>query len=108
VVARLAGNLDAARPTWAAAALVTGLAGIAVAAWAHRRGHRLAGVACCAITGLLISPFSWTHHWVWAVPLLVALTAVAWRRHSPCYGLAAAAAATVFSGHIPLTLPGTG
>ena len=71
-VARLAGSLDPAYRWWAIAALLTGLAGITVAAWAHRRGRRLTGVTCCAITGLLISPFSWTHHWVWAVPLLAA------------------------------------
>jgi alpha-1,2-mannosyltransferase len=105
-VARLAGSLDPACRWWAIAALLVGLAGITVAAWAHRRGHRLAGVTCCAITGLLISPFSWTHHWVWAVPLLVGLAATAWRRRSAGYGLAAAAAAAVFSGRIPLPGPG--
>ncbi len=97
-VARLAGSLDPAYRWWAIAVLLVGVAGIMIAAWAHRRGHRLAGVTCCAITGLLISPFSWTHHWVWAVPLLVALAATAWRRRSAGYGLAAAAAAAVFSG----------
>src|SRR5512142_377165 len=58
------------------------------------------------ITGLLISPFSWTHHWVWAAPLLVALAATAWRRRSAWSGLAAAAAAAIFSGRIPLPGPG--
>ena len=105
-VARLAGNPDAVYRWWVIAALLVGLAGITVAAWAHRRGHRLAGVTCCAITGLLISPFSWTHHWVWAAPLLVALAATAWRRRSAGYGLATAAAAAVFSGRIPLSGPG--
>jgi alpha-1,2-mannosyltransferase len=105
-VARLTGNLDPGYRWWAVAALLTGLAGIAVAAWAHRRGRRLAGVTCCAVTGLLISPFSWTHHWVWAVPLLVALAATAWRRRSAARGLAALAAAAVFSRRIPLSWPG--
>ena len=105
-VARLAGSLDSAYRWWAITALLVGLAGIMVAAWAHRRGHRLAGVTCCAITGLLISPFSWTHHWVWAAPLLVALAATAWRRRSAGYGLVAVVAAAVFSGRIPLPGPG--
>jgi alpha-1,2-mannosyltransferase len=105
-VARLAGSLDSAYWWWAIAALLVGLAGTTVAAWAHRRGHRLAGMTCCAITGLLISPFSWTHHWVWAAPLLVALAATAWRRRSAGYSLATAAAAAVFSGRIPLPGPG--
>jgi len=59
-MARLAGGAAAVQPWWLAAALRTGVAGLAVAAWAHRRGHRLGGVTCCAITGVLISPFSWT------------------------------------------------
>jgi alpha-1,2-mannosyltransferase len=105
-VARLAGSLDSAYWWWAVGALLVGLAGITVAAWAHRRGRRLAGVTCCAITGLLISPFSWTHHWVWAVPLLAALAAIAWRRRSAACGLAAVAAAVVFSRRIPLSWPG--
>jgi alpha-1,2-mannosyltransferase len=104
-VARLAGTGDPPRTWWLVAVLVTGLAGLTVAVWAHRRGHRLAGTVCCAITGLLISPVSWTHHWVWAVPLLVWLTAVAWRRRSVACGLAAAGAA-VFSGFFSIPWPG--
>ena len=109
-VARLAGSTAAAtagsRPWWVVAVLVTSVAGIAIAAWAHRSGHRLAGIACCAITGLLISPISWTHHWVWMVPLLVALPVAAWQRRSFGLGLAAAAVAVVFCGHIPMLWPG--
>ena len=88
------------------AALTVGLAGLAVAVWAHRRGHRLAGTVCCAITGLLVSPLSWTHHWVWAVPLLVWLTATAWRRRSVACGLAVAVGAAVFSGLLSIPWPG--
>ena len=105
-LARLAGSLDGIRGWWLAAALLTGLAGIAVAAWAHRRGHRLAGVVCCAVTGLLISPFSWTHHWVWAVPLLIGLVTTAWRRRSRTWGLVAVVVAVAFSGFVPLPGPG--
>ena len=105
-IARLAGTGDPPRTWWLLAAVVTGLAGLAVAAWAHRRGHRLAGTVCCAITGLLISPLSWTHHWVWAVPLLVWLTAAAWRRQSVAIGLAAAAGVALFSGFLSIPWPG--
>ena len=105
-IARLAGGLDGVRGWWLAAALLTGLAGIAVAVWAHRRGHRLAGVVCCAVTGLLVSPFSWTHHWVWAVPLLIGLVTTAWRRRSWACGLIAVAVAVAFSGFVPLPWPG--
>lgn len=104
VVARLAGTLDAARWWWLVAELATALAGLAIAAWAHRRDYRLAG--WCAVTGLLISPIAWTHHWVWALPLVLGLTAAAVRRRSIWYGLLAAGTALVFSGLIPMPWPG--
>jgi len=109
-VARLAGGTAAAtaasRPWWILAVLVTGVAGLTISAWAHRRGHRLAGVICCAVTGLLLSPISWTHHWVWVVPLMLALTVAAWHHRSFGLGLIAVAVAVVFCGHIPMLWPG--
>ena len=37
------------------------------------RGDRLASVSVCGTMALLCSPVSWSHHWVWAIPLGVAL-----------------------------------
>ncbi len=96
-IARFAGGAGQAQAAWVAAAVLTALGGLAVATWAHRRGHRLAGAVCCGITGLLVSPISWTHHWVWAVPLLVLLVVAAWRRRSLAVALAALLFAGVFS-----------
>jgi alpha-1,2-mannosyltransferase len=76
----LARTLHTTHVTWiwlplALAVIVTGLA---LAARAQRRGSEAAGFSLCAITGLLISPVSWTHHWVMAVPaLLIAAVAAA-------------------------------
>lgn len=39
----------------------------------HRRGQALAALLVTAFYALLISPVSWSHHWVWAVPLIVLL-----------------------------------
>jgi alpha-1,2-mannosyltransferase len=111
-VARLAGTGDPPRVWWLVAVLAAGLAGLAVAVWAHYRGYRLAGFLCCAFTGLLVSPFSWTHHWVWVVPLLTWLAVTAWRRRSATWWVAAAwwaaaaGAAAVFSGLVALPWPG--
>ncbi|MFJ1586117.1 glycosyltransferase 87 family protein [Streptomyces sp. NPDC088197] len=58
---------------WAASALVTAAAGLAVAARAHRGGRPALGLLCAAVTALLVSPVSWSHHWVWCVPLLAFL-----------------------------------
>jgi alpha-1,2-mannosyltransferase len=41
----------------------------------HRRGQPLPALLVTAFFGLLFSPVSWSHHWVWVVPLLVYLLA---------------------------------
>ncbi|WP_024877794.1 glycosyltransferase 87 family protein [Saccharomonospora piscinae] len=54
----------------------------------HRRGQHLYALLVTAFYALLVSPVSWSHHWVWAVPLIVVLVArlprttpaTAWRR----------------------------
>jgi alpha-1,2-mannosyltransferase len=59
---------------WLAAAVVTGVVGLAAAALLDRAGQRMLGLVACALTSLLVSPISWDHHWVWmvvAAPVLV-------------------------------------
>ncbi|MFJ8581766.1 glycosyltransferase 87 family protein [Micromonospora sp. NPDC093277] len=65
---------------WVFASVVVGVVGLAVAAWASRRGEELAGILACAVTGLLVSPVTWYAHWVWCVPLLALLAAHTWHR----------------------------
>jgi alpha-1,2-mannosyltransferase len=70
---------------WLVAAAIVGTCGMLLAMMAYNRGFGLLGIVTCAVTGLLISPISWDHHWVWIVPLpLAALAAVrehgAWLR----------------------------
>jgi alpha-1,2-mannosyltransferase len=52
-------------------ALAVLCAGIALAAAAYRRSSPLLGLLVCAATGLLISPVSEIHHYVWIVPGLI-------------------------------------
>ncbi|MGW2406632.1 glycosyltransferase 87 family protein [Streptomyces sp. NPDC001739] len=67
--------------SWAVLAGLTALAGLALAAGALLRGSpaspahggRAWAAVACAATALLISPVSWSHHWVWCVPMLVLL-----------------------------------
>jgi len=68
-IARLAGqDLPS---VWLVAAAVAVVLGV-WAAWAClRAGDRTAGFLAVQITGLLISPISWSHHWVWVLPLLL-------------------------------------
>lgn len=58
----------AASPVW----LVAAAAVLVVAALAVRRHRRDAWLSLCtaALAGLLVSPVSWSHHWVWLLPLV--------------------------------------
>ncbi len=59
---------------------------LALAGMTHSlRGRDLPTALCLnAVLGLLVSPISWSHHWVWAVPALVLLIGSALtRRHWP-------------------------
>jgi alpha-1,2-mannosyltransferase len=56
-----------------AAAIVLAMVGVAIAAVAARRGQVLLAVAIVGMTTAAVSPFSWSHHWVWFTPLLVHL-----------------------------------
>jgi alpha-1,2-mannosyltransferase len=55
---------------WLAAALVAALVGLGTSVVAGRRGHELLGLVTCAATGLLVSPVSWSHHYVYVIPAL--------------------------------------
>ncbi|MEU8518172.1 glycosyltransferase 87 family protein [Streptomyces sp. NBC_01216] len=58
---------------WVATAAVLGAAAMTLAVRAALRGDTAMAVVVCAVTALMISPISWSHHWVWCVPLLVLL-----------------------------------
>jgi alpha-1,2-mannosyltransferase len=97
----------------APAGIVTWLALSAAAAAVACRGMRhalAAGDDCLALTlnalaALLISPVSWSHHWVWCVPALVTLTALGIRHRARLPLAAAAAALAVFAAAPQFWLP---
>lgn len=62
-------------PVGAATAVGLGVAAVALtlATMAWRRGQRVLGVAIVGMATDVVSPFSWSHHWVWMAPLLVHL-----------------------------------
>ncbi|MEU2430699.1 glycosyltransferase 87 family protein [Streptomyces sp. NPDC007861] len=64
-------HLEEPGAVWAAAAVATAAAGL----WTARRAPERWGVLVVAFTALLVSPISWSHHWVWCVPLLAVLIA---------------------------------
>jgi alpha-1,2-mannosyltransferase len=78
-------------PAWMLTALLVGAIGMALAAQAGRGGDDARGFSLCALTALLVSPVSWSHHWALAVPALLLMGISAWRAAS-MLGLFACAA----------------
>jgi alpha-1,2-mannosyltransferase len=73
LVARELGMGSAATLCWLASAAVLACAGLWLAARFTASGRELTGAVLCGMTGVAVSPFSWVHHWVWFVPLLIVL-----------------------------------
>jgi alpha-1,2-mannosyltransferase len=69
--------LDQEPPTWlwVGVAAVLAAACVLLAAWWWHR-DRVLGTSLGALGMLIASPVAWSHHWVWVVPLVVAL----WQR----------------------------
>jgi alpha-1,2-mannosyltransferase len=83
IITRLTGSVNGAKPAWIIAAVLVGIAGVIGAALLDRKGHPVPGLLMAALTGLLVSPISWDHHWVWIAPgaVVAAHYAVrAWRQ----------------------------
>ncbi|MFD0154530.1 glycosyltransferase 87 family protein [Streptomyces sp. NPDC055721] len=72
VLARLM-HTDSPGIWWVLTAAVMGGAAMVLAVRAALRGDKAVAVVICAFTALMISPISWSHHWVWCVPLLILL-----------------------------------
>lgn len=71
------------------------LAVLALTVWAMRRvlqaGEATLAVICVALFGLMVSPVSWSHHWVWALPTLLVTAVLGWRRRNIALGVVTAA-----------------
>lgn len=99
VLARLTHDTGPVAP-WlllATAVTVLGLGSAVAAVLAGDRGltyARARAVLACAVTALLVSPVSWSHHWVWCVPLCLLLGAEAAERGG-AYRWSAAGAGTL-------------
>ncbi|MGR7025046.1 glycosyltransferase 87 family protein [Geodermatophilus sp. URMC 62] len=76
-LARLADPGDPPRAVWALLAAVVLVAVVARAVRVARAGDDLAGVTLTGLAACLVSPISWSHHFVWLVPALVVLVDVA-------------------------------
>ncbi len=75
-ISRILGHDAGYGPIVVAAIVVTAV--VAILAWrALDDDDRLGGIVIVELFGLLLSPISWTHHWVWVLPLMM------WLVHGP-------------------------
>jgi alpha-1,2-mannosyltransferase len=72
-VARVLGLQPSASLAGLAAGAVVALIGVWAAVLWHRLGEVGLAVNLCGVAGLLASPVSWLHHFVWIVPLAASL-----------------------------------
>ncbi len=84
-----------------AVTFIVAMVGIGFAALASRRGDEAAGFSICALTGLLVSPVSWAHHWTLAVPALVLLAVRTYGQTSSVGLIAIAAVALIGYSYLP-------
>lgn len=68
-----------AQALWVPLALVTLAAALWVAVRLSTVGEEILALGVVGIGGCLVSPVSWTHHWVWFIPLLCGLVASPYR-----------------------------
>ena len=81
-LARIVGHDPGFDPLVVPAIAVTAV--LALLAWralgtGARDRDRLGSLLVVQLFGLLLSPISWTHHWVWVVPLMIWLIHGPWR-----------------------------
>lgn len=92
------------------------LAALALTIWAVRRVLAAApadggksgeeptlALMCVALFGLVVSPVSWSHHWVWALPTVITGAVLAYRRRNVALGVVTAVG-VVLMMWIPLDL----
>jgi alpha-1,2-mannosyltransferase len=67
--------------------------------WAARRvlaaGEPTLALICVALFGLVVSPVSWSHHWVWGLPAVVVTAVLAYRRRDAALALCSVAGAAL-------------
>jgi alpha-1,2-mannosyltransferase len=102
-IARITENSGLTGPLWLLAATIVGAAGLAIARRIYKAGRSLDALVVTGFTGLLVSPISWSNHWVWALPA----TAVVWSwvGRGPALKVFAAVWTAVFALGLPWWAP---
>jgi alpha-1,2-mannosyltransferase len=92
-------RLPLSEPQRSALWLVGCLLVLALAVWAARRvlsaGEPILALICVALFGLVVSPVSWSHHWVWMLPTVVVTGVLAYRHRAIALGVLSALGAAL-------------
>lgn len=109
MLARLGAGEDARFVLW----VVLCFAVLGLTVWAGLRALRSAdaepvaapvlALICVAMFGLVVSPVSWSHHWVWVLPTVVVTAVIGYRCRSAAL-LALSAAGVALTVWTPITL----
>ncbi|PIB74122.1 DUF2029 domain-containing protein [Mycolicibacterium brumae] len=104
-LARLGLGDDARFMVWALCCLLV----LALTVWAGRRavaaGQPLLTLICVALFGLAVSPVSWSHHWVWALPTLITTAVLARRWSSTALGVLTGVGLILMTSYPILLMP---
>jgi alpha-1,2-mannosyltransferase len=95
----LPGRAGPRRDRWAprtALWLLLSAALLAIALPVIRRADAPLALMATAGVALLVSPTSWSHHWVWIAPALLVMAATAVRERSPTWAVALVLTTAVF------------
>jgi len=99
VLARLEVSETASTVLWLG--LSAALVAVAVLAMRHAGTSPPIALSINALVALLVSPISWSHHWVWAAPALLAIigyaTRLPWREAVGWYAAATTCAALFYA-----------
>ncbi|QFU85978.1 glycosyltransferase 87 family protein [Amycolatopsis sp. YIM 10] len=79
MIARFGWEPGAQSLVWQLAVVVVLVVTALVVRRALAGGNRVLAMLACALGALLMSPVSWTHHWVWSGPVVGLLVLLAWR-----------------------------
>ncbi|MEV6411117.1 glycosyltransferase 87 family protein [Kribbella sp. NPDC051718] len=102
-IARITHGSTMTAPFWLLGAMIIGTAGLLIARRLYGAGRPLDALVATGFTGLLVSPISWSNHWVWALPAVAMVWS--WAARSTAMKVFAGAWTVVFLIGLPWLAP---
>lgn len=102
-IARITHGSTMTAPLWLLGAMIIGTAGLLIARRLYAAGRPLDALVATGLTGLLVSPISWSNHWVWALPAVAVVWT--WAGRSTAMKVFAGAWTVVFLAGLPWLAP---